>query len=221
MASPLPPGSVPPQGYPPSPPVYTPPPGYPQPPQGYPGMRQGYPPMPPGYYPPVPAGPPIASFARRAGAFIIDVILIGIVAFVIAIAANLPGIEQTTAPNGTTTYMMTNSGWSQVLVGGLSFIYSVVLWLTVMGTLGQRMLGLRVCRTSGPQAITPEGAVIRWALLFGVTAVIGAAAVAAPSVSGLLSLVQLIWIIVLIVTTYQSPMTQGIHDRYAGSIVVH
>ena len=212
MANQVPPG--PPPGYPPVPPGNVPP-------QGYPPAPPGYPPMPPGYYPQAPTGPQIASFARRAGAFLIDAILLGIVAFIIAVAINLPGIQQTTTANGTTTYMMTNTGWSQVLIAGLSAVYCVGLWLAAMGTLGQRMLGLRVCRTTGPQALAPEAAVIRWALLFGVSLAIGAAAVAAPDVSGILGLGQLVWLVVLIVTTYQSPMKQGIHDRYAGSVVVH
>jgi uncharacterized RDD family membrane protein YckC len=223
---PAPPGYPPAQGYPPAPPGYSPaPPGYPQgyPPQppGYPQGPQGYPPAPPpGYYPPVPAGPQIASFARRFGAFIVDALLIGIVVYVIAIVTG-QGIQQTTAADGTTTYTLTNTGWSQLFVGILSAIYCVFLWTTTLGTLGQRMLGLRVCRASGPQALPLEAAVIRWALLFGVSAVIGIAAIAAPSASGALSLVQLVWLIILAVTTYQSPMKQGIHDKYAGSVVVH
>ena len=45
--------------------------------------------MPPGYYPPMPAGPILASFGRRLGALIIDGIIIGIVAFIIAVALML------------------------------------------------------------------------------------------------------------------------------------
>ena len=181
-----------------------------------------YPPMPPGYYPPMPAGPILASFGRRLGALIIDGIIIGIVAFIIAVALNVPGVQQTTTfgATETTTFSLTNSGWAQVILAVVSGVYCLGTWLSIAGTPAQRMLGMHVYRVSGPVALAPEAAVIRWLLLFGVFSGIGALAVASPDISGVVGLGQLAWVIVLIVTTMQSPMKQGLHDRLAGSIVV-
>jgi uncharacterized RDD family membrane protein YckC len=179
--------------------------------------------MPPGYMPPVPTGPILASFGRRVGALIIDAFAIGIVAVVIGAIANVPGLAQTTtlsSGNTGTTYMLTNSGWSSLLVAVVSAVYCIGSWLVWAGTPAQRMLGIHVYRFAGPQALGLEAAALRWVLLFGVGSVIGALGVVSPSLQGILGLGQLAWLVVLIVTTTQSPTKQGIHDKYAGSIVV-
>lgn len=82
------------------------------------------------------------------------------------------------------------------------------------------MLGMHVYRASGPQALTADAAAIRWLLLFGISSGIGALAVMSTDLTGIVGLGQLAWVIVLIYTTYSSPTKQGIHDRYAGSLVV-
>jgi len=183
----------------------------------------GYVPPPPGYVPPMPTGPVIASFGRRVGALILDAIVIGVVAAIIGVAANVPGLQQTTTTVGgspTTTYTFTNSGWVQVLSAVVSAAYCIGSWLLWAGTPGQRMLGMHVYRVSGPQALAADAAAIRWLLLFGISTGIGALAVASSDLVNVVGLGQLVWLIVLIATTLQSPMKQGIHDRYAGSIVV-
>jgi uncharacterized RDD family membrane protein YckC len=177
----------------------------------------------PPYMPPAPTGPVIASFGRRVGALIIDVIILGIVAAVIAVALNVPGVQQTTtvSSGGTSTsFSVTNSGWVQVISAIVSVLYCVGSWLLMAGTPGQRMLGMHVYQVSGPQALTLEAAVIRWLLLFGIMTGVGAVAVLSVDLTGVVGLAQLAWLVVLIYTTIQSPMKQGIHDKYAQSIVV-
>lgn len=188
--------------------------GY-QPPSGY-GI-------PPGYVQPVPAGPILASFGRRVGALIIDAFVIGTVALVVGAIANMPGLAQTTSTasgDASTTYMLANSGWSSLLVAVVSGVYCIGGWLAWAGTPAQRLLGMHVYRFTGPQALVFEAAAVRWVLLFGIGAVIGALALVSPPLQGILGLSQLAWLVVLIVTTAQSPTKQGIHDRYAGSLVV-
>jgi uncharacterized RDD family membrane protein YckC len=194
--------------------------GYQQP-LGY-GMPPGYQP-PPGYMQPVPTGPMLASFGRRVGALIIDSFVIGSVSVVVGALANVPGLAQTTtltSSNTGTTYMLANSGWSSLLVAIVSGLYCIGGWLVWSGTPAQRLLGIHVYRFTGPQALAFEAAALRWVLLFGIGSVIGALAVVSPSLQGILGLGQLAWLVVLIVTTSQSPTKQGIHDRYAGSLVV-
>jgi uncharacterized RDD family membrane protein YckC len=162
----------------------------------------------------------LASFGRRVGALIIDAFVIGIVSLVVGAIANVPGLAQTTSSNTSTTYMLTNSGWSSLLVAIVSGLYCIGGWLVWSGTPAQRLLGIHVYRFTGPQALAFEAAALRWVLLFGVGSVIGALAIVSPSLQGILGLGQLAWLVVLIVTTSQSPTKQGIHDRYAGSLVV-
>ena len=223
-----PPPGYPPQGsgYPPAGPGY-PPPGYPPqgpgyPPPGYPPTA--YPPAgyPPSYYPPAAfAGPVYATFARRFGALLIDVLVLGLVGLVIGLMAHLPGFEATKTGNGTVVFSSTtDSGWSSVLYGALSAVYFIGSWLALGASPAQKLLGLRVCRASGPIPLAPAAAAIRWGFLFGVTFVVGVVSVAAPGTAGVLGFVQLGWVIILAVTTYQSPTRQGLHDQYSNSVAV-
>jgi uncharacterized RDD family membrane protein YckC len=237
MADQPPPGDqgpgAPPPGYQPPPPGYPPPlPGYPPPPPGYPPPLPGNPPSPPGYppqapgylpyaYPPQPpSGPVYASFARRFGALILDGIAVAIVVAIIGLAAHLPGFEATSTSSGSASASVTNSGWSSLLALILTAIYFIGSWVYMAGSPAQRMLGVHVYKATGPQVLEMQAAVVRWAILFGVSTAIGAIAIAAPDAVGVVGLVQLAWLIVLAVTTYQSPTKQGLHDRYSGSVVV-
>jgi uncharacterized RDD family membrane protein YckC len=166
-----------------------------------------------------PGGPVIASVGRRIGAIILDVILVAIVAGIIGVTAGLEGFKATTTDSGG-SYQVTNSGWSAALSLIISALYCIGSWVAMGGTPGQRILGLYVYSASAPKALAVDAAAIRWFLLFGVTYLVGAVAVAAKDAAGLLGLLQLGWIIVLLVTTIQSPMKQGLHDKYAKSVVV-
>jgi hypothetical protein len=224
-----PPGSQPP-GYPPPgsqpagyPPPSSQPPGYPPPGSQPPGAPPpGYPPYPPYPYPPPqqPAGHVYATFARRFGALILDWIAVVIVVAVIGLAARLPGFEATSTTSGSASYSVANSGWSSALALIVTAIYFIGSWVYLAGSPAQLLLGIHVYKATGPQALEMPAAVIRWVVLFGISTAIGAIAVAAPDTAGVLGFAQLGWIIVLAVTTYQSPTKQGLHDRYAASVVV-
>jgi uncharacterized RDD family membrane protein YckC len=171
---------------------------------------------------PPPPVPNLASFGRRFGGFLIDVIGVGIVGLIIAVALNLPGTTTTvdSANGASTSAVLANSGWSSLLIAGLSACYFIGMWISSGATIGQRMLGLHVYTATGPQNLPIDRAAIRWFLLYGVADLVGAISIVAPETTGLVGLVQLGWIIALAVTTYQSPTKQGVHDRYAGSVVV-
>jgi uncharacterized RDD family membrane protein YckC len=156
-------------------------------------------------------GPILASFGRRVSALIIDAFVIGVVALVVVGFAN---------PNSTWSSDLTNSGQPSLLIALVSGVYCIGGWLIWTGTPAQRLLGSHVYRSTGPQALALEAAAVRWALLFGVAAIIGTLAIAIPAVEGILGFGQLAWLVVLIATTVQSPPRQGIHDKYAGSLVV-
>lgn len=189
-----------------------------QPPTGYPTA-----PVPP----PVPMGMAafsIAGFGRRVGALIIDFVIMGVVGLVLGAILQVPGmVSTTTSAYGTTNtqVMLYNTGWSQVLMAGISAVYCIECWSIWAWTPGQRIVGLRVYQASAPEALSQSMAAVRWALLFGVPSGVGAVALVAPSTVDLLGLAQLGWIVALIVTTLESPLTQGLHDQQARSIVVH
>jgi uncharacterized RDD family membrane protein YckC len=164
----------------------------------------------------------IASFGRRFAAFLLDVVGIAIVAAIVVVVANVPGTMTTTTTVGGTTnsVMITNSGWSAAIVAGISAAYFIICWVASGATFGQRLLGLHVFGAAGPKPLRLDSAVVRWFILLGVSSLMGALTVASADLTNVVGLVQLVWVIVLAVTTYQSPTKQGLHDRLAGSFVV-
>lgn len=186
-----------PGGYPPPPPA-----GYPPPPAG------GYPPPPPAGYPPPPAPygsaggypppPPLGYGERpgglgvRFGARIIDGLLVGIVAGVLAVIFH-------SADNIMVTGLFS---------GVLMFVYFVGMEVTQGRTVGKMLLGLRVHGPGGAPKPDVKQSAIRNA--FTLLSVI-------PYVGGLLALIAYI---VIAVTINSSPTKQGKHDELAGGTQV-
>jgi uncharacterized RDD family membrane protein YckC len=106
-----------------------------------------------------------------------------------------------------------------VIVLALSLGYFVAGWTRWQATLGMRLLGLAVLDHGGGHHISAGQGIIRW-LLVGIPATIATVPVFVPSLVALvLAIVGLAALVGLLVTIGQSPTRQGIHDRYAGSIV--
>ncbi|NMM83744.1 hypothetical protein B2J88_05125 [Rhodococcus sp. SRB_17] len=213
-------GFQPPAGPPPG--NYPPPPGnYPPPGGNYPPQQGNYPPPPgnyppPGGYPPPPQGgnfPPPPQFnnqgsygaARlpsgalpgdlwiRLGARVIDGIIVGIIALILAV--------------------LVSSADSLVLISGLfsgilTFAYFVGMEITQGWTLGKKILGLSVQGPGGAPRPTPQQSAIRNA--FTLLSII-------PIIGGLLALAAYI---VIAVTINNSPTKQGKHDELAGGTQV-
>jgi uncharacterized RDD family membrane protein YckC len=189
---PPPPGSVPPDYPPPgAPPPGYPPPGYP-PPTGY-GPPPGYGPSPSGYQPQGPApGLAYADFGVRLAAYIIDLVIMGLVGFVIR--APLIGNRSGWAAYGITVVV-------QLVVHGA---YLITLWQRGQ-TLGMRALNISVLRASDGGLLTMEESLRRF-VPFGLALITGPIGI-------------LIWI-AMAVTVASDSRGQGIQDRLGGSVVV-
>jgi len=171
----------PPPGYPPPPPAgYLPPP----PPYGAPGS---YPPVPPPGYGIRPGG-----LGARFGARIIDGLLVGIVAGVLAMAF------------GASSNIMVTGLFSGVLM----FAYFVAMEVTQGRTVGKMALGLSVHGPGGAPKPDVKQSAIRNA--FTLLTVI-------PYLGGLLAFIAYI---VIAVTINSSPTKQGKHDELAGGTQV-
>ncbi len=171
----------PPPGYPPPPPAgYLPPP----PPYGAPGS---YPPVPPPGYGVRPGG-----LGARFGARIIDGLLVGIVAGVLAMAF------------GASSNIMVTGLFSGVLM----FAYFVAMEVTQGRTVGKMALGLSVHGPGGAPKPDVKQSAIRNA--FTLLAVI-------PYLGWLLAPIAYI---VIAVTINSSPTKQGKHDELAGGTQV-
>jgi uncharacterized RDD family membrane protein YckC len=160
-----------------------------------------------------------ASTASRFIAYLIDLIIIGIIGSIIA--GIVAGPSFTTIDTGSGNFggyqtSMMSPVYSIVTVA-LGAAYFILSWSGGRrATLGQRALHIQVGNAVDGRSLTTEQAVRRWLGLGAFLAVFNVISSIAP----VASLIELLWIIVLLITTVTSPTKQGLHDRFAGSAVV-
>ena len=126
---------------------------------------QNPPPPPPGYAPPPQMGgyQPIAvaspgsygGFWIRVVAYIIDAIILGIIGGILSVPL---GVNYSDVNSLNSAAVRTSNGIDLVL----SLVYFVGLWTYMGGSIGQRILGMRVVDATSGQPIGLGKAVIRW-----------------------------------------------------------
>jgi uncharacterized RDD family membrane protein YckC len=97
--------------------------------------------------------------------------------------------------------------------------YFIYLWSAQRGTLGMRLLGMQIGHEVDGRTLTLNQAAVRFAVLFGPQIVIGLLSSFVPDL-GWLGFIGLLWLFFVLFSIAQSPTKQGIHDRYAQSMVV-
>ena len=217
----------------------------------------------------LPGGLHAATMPRRFGAWIIDRLLAGLLSIVAvilglvtgAVTLNQTALDQlghipygTTRPFADVTAPLINVKTGPlvaalVLYVALLALYYVWSWAGYGRTPGQGALGLRVLDASTGVKLSFDQAFLRWALLDGIAAVIGAAllvpflnSLATTSTNQWLdagygatftaggsgwvgiasnaeSLLSGLWMIALAISSATNPVHQGLHDRIVGSIV--
>lgn len=154
----------------------------------------------------------VASVWARLGALVVDDLLILVVSFVVAIALGFVlavGGISSSSPESTLVGALV----VEIAIAG----YFVIGWRTShQATPGLRLIGLRVIHATEGRTLTPSEAVRRWAFLYGPAAVLALLPGSAGSASG----ISLVWFVVLLITTAADPRHQGLHDRFAPSVVV-
>jgi uncharacterized RDD family membrane protein YckC len=172
--------------------------------------------------PPAPPPGPVpglvyASTLRRLVAYVVDAILFGIVAIVVAIALVIPLVlaEPNIDPADPTLGVGV-----QIALSVVGALYFILTWRLMRGTPGQRMLGMFVGNAADGTPISWGMAVVRWlALTLGpIPALI--ALIAPPEIGAIAGLGSFVWSIILLVTTATSSTHQGLHDRWAQTLVV-
>jgi uncharacterized RDD family membrane protein YckC len=215
---PFPPADLPPAGTPPA----GPPPASPPPASGLPSWTSQLTSTAPVAGP---AGLYYADVPNRAIAYIIDAIILGIINVIVGALLGAIGLNSFTVdPNATTISGLLNYnpivGLIQaVIFAAISGAYFVYLWTTRRGSVGQTLLGMQVGNASDGKTLTTEQAIKRW-LALGAPFGIAQALNPLPGLGILIGLAAFIWFIALLVTTAQSPTKQGLHDQYAGTVVV-
>jgi uncharacterized RDD family membrane protein YckC len=179
---------------------------------------------------PGPAGLFYADVPNRIIAYIIDAIIVGIVGAILgAILFSILGPTQTVrvVPDATQflgfrTETSTNfvSYVAFAVLGlALSAGYFIYMWTAMRGTIGMKALGMQVGNQTDGATITMDQAIRRWLALGGVFS-LAQTLNGFPLIGLLIALASLIWVIALLVTTAQSPTKQGLHDQFAGTMVV-
>jgi uncharacterized RDD family membrane protein YckC len=146
----------------------------------------------PGSYPPPPGARQPGDLWLRFAARLIDGIIVGVVAFVLAFAIDV----------------LSNVWVTGLFSGLLTFLYFLAFETSQGWTPGKKILGLSVLGPGGAPKPTAQQSAIRnsWTLLNII-----------PFVGGLLTLAAVIWIAV---TINGSPTKQGKHDELAGGTQV-
>lgn len=197
--------------------------------QSGPPMQQPAPPPPAGWAPqpqPVagPAGLVYADVPNRAIAYIIDVIILAIINFVIAAVLDAVGLKTWSVnPNATNLGNLLNYnpivGIVQAAIyTAISAAYFIYTWRSMRASPGQRVLGMQVGNAADGATLTMDQAIKRWIALgapFGIAQALNPF----PGLGLLIGLAALAWFIALLYTTATSTTKQGLHDKYAGTIV--
>jgi uncharacterized RDD family membrane protein YckC len=108
------------------------------------------------------------------------------------------------------------------LLVGIAFVfvdclYFVGLWTSGWNaTLGMRLLRLRVLSAASAGRLSYNDALLRWIALSGAVAILALV----PRVAGTLGLLSALWVLILLITTATNPLHQGLHDRWARTVVV-
>jgi uncharacterized RDD family membrane protein YckC len=176
-----------------------------------------------GWAPPTPArevapGLAFADTLSRFIAYIVDLIVLGIVGWIIAAVLGL-GTAYSSSGGGRYDYgYYVNGAAFTVPVVILSLVYFVFFWSGGRrATIGQRIFGIQVGNAFDGHALSLEQAVRRWA---GLGLFLSLFDLVLPPNQTWFGLVQLGWILVLLVSTVMSPTKQGLHDKFANTALV-
>lgn len=229
-AMPLPASAEPPSALPAPPPAptYAPPPGYAPgyPPASAPAMAWAPPPvMGPGA-----AGLEYAGTLQRFVAYLLDGLVLTLIALGFWLIAALVGVGLFANLGGVTSsdgFDSTRVGLDAGAVGvsivlavigaAISAAYFVLQWSgSKRATLGMRLLGLQMGNAVDGRTITREAAFRRWIALGGWTGIL----TAVPLLTSPVNLAVMVWELILLITVITSATKQGLHDRFAETVMV-
>jgi uncharacterized RDD family membrane protein YckC len=198
-----------------------------EPPQASAGLISAQPVGPAGAQAGPPPNEPLVAWAAPTGPAAIPVteglVIAGTFSRLVAYSADLLFLGAIgVAVNGALGLFDTGrDGTLALIVAGVliavDFLYFVGLWTSgFQATLGMRMLRLRILGANTASTLSLNDGLLRWLALSGAVGIL----TLVPGLSGFLGLLSLVWLVVLLGTTALNPLHQGLHDRWARSVVV-
>ena len=98
----------------------------------------------------------------------------------------------------------------------IDFVYFVGLWTSGwQGTMGMRLLRLRVLGATSAQTLSLNDALLRWLALSGTLSILALV----PGLGRYIGLIELAWFVALLSSAAMHPLRQGFHDRWARSVI--
>jgi uncharacterized RDD family membrane protein YckC len=174
--------------------------------------------------PPVQAGPAgfvYADVPNRAIAYIIDAIIVAILAGIVGIILGAVGLSTGSFTTGTTNFNLNPVGLvvSAIVSAVISAAYFIYTWTNMRGTYGMKALGLQIGNAGDGKTLTMDQARRRW-LIIAAPGIVAQVLFVIPAIGILLGLLAFGWFLYLLWTTYSSPTKQGFHDINANTMVV-
>jgi len=161
-----------------------------------------------------------ADVPNRAIAYIIDVILVGIVAFIVFAILSGLGLGIVSISSTGTIEVNYLAAVIQGIIGLIiSAAYFIYTWTSMRATVGMRVLGMQIGNAGDGRTLTTEQAVRRY-LALSAPSILAQVLSPLPAIGTLIGLLAFVWFIYLIYSTAQSPTKQGWHDVFAHTQVV-
>lgn len=168
---------------------------------------------------PGPAGLLYAEVPNRVMALILDIIVLSAIGFVLAwlfggLVSDPGAFDSAGGELDVGAFLIVVA-----LQLAISLGYFVGCWSQLGWTPGMRLLGIRIGHESDGRPVSRRQGLVRW-LLLGLPALLVSLAVYVPNAIGLLlGALGAVWLLALLYTMAQSPTRQGLHDRYAHTIL--
>lgn len=173
--------------------------------------------------PGLPDGLVIAGMWRRFGAYLLDRVILFVVGFGIATVMGAMGLWITRIPDSAHPFVF-EFNYPAVLINTIvslivSAVYHVYMWTKMRATPGQIACNLQVGDVSTGNNLTLDQATMRWLALEAIAG-LSTVFVFSAALYNLASLMIVAWVLALLITTASHPLRRGLHDRWAGSLVV-
>jgi uncharacterized RDD family membrane protein YckC len=165
----------------------------------------------------------IGGVGARLVAFLIDLVMVGIVPLVLQFTFTDYGqmfrdaAESGGRPTALTIPVTTDLILLTLLGLGISFLYFVGLWTSgLRATIGMRIVGLQVADAATGQTLSLTAAIKRWVALGQPLNLLNLI----PGLASIAGLAGLALYAALFLTTVTNDRKQGFHDRFAESLVI-
>ncbi len=157
-----------------------------------------------------------ADTPSRVVAYIIDwIILIFAITIVAAVLGSIFAV--TTSVTDSNLAGRVGGATGSIIFALIGLAYFVGSWTGGRrATIGQRAMNIQVGNAFDGRPLSLEQAIRRWLGLGSWIALLGIL----PSLVSASGLMQLLWTIILLISTATSPTKQGLHDRFANTALV-